>query len=169
MSGKVFGESRRISRKEVEKIVEELKVLGLHAQCEKLEICGSYRRQRQTCGDVDIVIVPKNLDDFKSWFDNVQLKKQVGKIAYYVSIDDVQIDIFIATKENFGIMTMNYTGPAGFNIFIASMCSEMGYCYTKNQILNDKKECISDFYDDYAVFEFLKLDYVEPQNRQTFF
>lgn len=168
MSGKVFGESKRATREEVERIVEILKQYGLHDQCEKLEVCGSYRRGRETCGDIDIVAIPKSLDDFKVWFSNVQLQKQIGKIAYYFSIDNVQIDIFLATKENYGIMVMNYTGPAPFNVLIASLCREMGFIYTKQQILNSERKSVSDFFDDHDVFRFLNLDYVSPHNRNTF-
>ena len=169
MSGKVFGNGNRISRQEVERIIEILRNVGLHEQCEKIEVCGSYRRQRETCGDIDIVIVPKRTEDFLSWFNNVELEKQIGKIAYYLAVDNVQIDIFVATPQTWGIMVMNYTGPAQFNVFIAAMCAEMGHRYTKQKILDSSGNCISDYFDDRAVFEFLKLDYIAPQNRQTFF
>jgi len=166
MSGKAFG-GRRVSRSEIFSIVEKLKNAGLDLVCDRYEICGSYRRERPDSGDIDIVVVPKNSEKFKEWHASLPWEIKIGKLAYYVLIDGVQIDLFVATNDEWGIKVLNYTGPPGFNQFIGAWCRMSDMTFTRSAIYDKNGIQISKGLDEKDIFKLIKMDFIEPKNRQT--
>ena len=166
MSGKVFG-GRRVTREEVASIVQMISSAGLDDFCVKYEVCGSYRRERPDSGDIDIVLIPKNLDDFNKWYETLLWEKKIGKLAYYLMIDGVQVDLFIATQSNWGSMVLNYTGPPGFNQFVGYWCRSMGLNFTRSDIRDLSGNVLSDGLDEKDIFNLINMEFIEPKNRQT--
>ncbi len=168
MSAKAMG-GRRVSRQEIDSIVSRLIDAGLPDVMEKFQVCGSYRRGRPDSGDIDIVAIPKDLDAFKEWHKNLPWETKVGFVAYYVMIDGVQIDFFLATHKNWGVKVLNYTGPASFNIFVSHWCRTIGLTFTRGGIFDKDRNEVSDQLSEEEIFNLMKMDFIEPQNRQTLF
>ena len=166
MSGKTFG-GRRVSRQETVEIVEKLAASGLSDICEKFEICGSYRRGLPDSGDIDIVALPKDMKLFLEWFDGLTWTKKIGQIAYYVLIDGVQIDIFIATQRDWGVKIINYTGPFSFNIFLDVICKMYGLRFTRNGVFDSHKNMVSQNLDENEIFNIIKMDFILPADRSS--
>lgn len=158
---------RRASRTEVDEVIEILRNSLLFNQCKEFEVCGSYRRNKETIGDLDIVFIPWDIKNFKSWFDDLKYEKKITPRGYFLSINGIQVDLFPATEDTYGVQVLNFTGPAGFSIFLSGWASIYGLKYTKYEILNSEGKNIAAGKTEEEVFEILNLDWVPPENRET--
>jgi len=115
--------------KQAQEIANELKLL-LSPYCEKIEIAGSIRRKKEFVKDIEIVCIPKR-DSIKDLFGSeietihsfhAVLSKFVinkgnirnGKYIQFQT-QGINVDLFTATKENFGLTLAVRTGSANFS------------------------------------------------------
>ena len=165
MSGAALN-GKRVKRKEIETIVDDLIKLGFKDIVEKYEICGSYRREKEDSGDIDIVFIPKSVEIYNSWFNSLKIKKRKGKLADNILIRDVQIDLFMATENSYAAMVMTWTGSRGFNIVMRGNLNKQGYVYTRNGIYDQKTgSIIENIKTEADIFDIAKINFVKPCDR----
>ena len=166
MSAKTFN-GRRATRQEAEDIAQQLVELGLNDACDEWIMGGSYRRGQETCGDVDIIVKISDLPKFTAWYDNLPFEKQKGFAAWFLKTGEIQTDLFLSSDKTWGIKCLNYTGPVGFNVFLAAWCSMLNLKFTRGGIYKDGAS-VSEYLDEKQIFDLMKMDWIEPQQRQTF-
>lgn len=165
MSGAALN-GKRASRDEIEVILEKLKDLGFNDLCEKHEVCGSYRRGKPDSGDIDIVFIPKNEDDYHKWFSSLLIEKREGYFANNILIDGVQIDLFQASQESYPTMIMTWTGSRGFNIRMRGLSRKAGYAYTRNGMYNvNTNEIVQGIITEKDIFNLVGVHYIPPEKR----
>lgn len=95
--------------------------------CEKIVVAGSIRRL-QPPTDIDFVVIPKDRAKLEQVLidlsNNTILMK--GNRIIRAKIRGVQVDVYMADRENFGAMLMTYTGPAGSNIGLRTIAKKKG-------------------------------------------
>lgn len=96
----------------------------------KIEIAGSIRRGKSNPRDVDIVLIPQSKKAKKEILDyaSKQKKGHIGqgeKLASY-NIDGAEVDLYFATKENWGAMLLYLTGPQKYNIGLRMVAKKKG-------------------------------------------
>jgi DNA ligase (NAD+) len=150
------------------------------------QIVGSYRRGLATSGDIDIVITNINNDD-KAYIDflDVLIKEKIvievlsrGKtksltIAKLAGENDrpMRVDFLYTPPDEFPFAILYFTGSKNFNTFQRQRALDLGYSLNEHGIYSmkdgTKGEKITHikFPDEKSIFEFLKMDYIEPQNR----
>jgi len=166
MSGKMM-DGNRASREEADAVIEILREALFFNLCEKFEVCGSYRRNKNDIGDLDIVFIPRNIGEFEAWFSKLPYEKKQSPRGYFLSINGIQVDFFPANEDTYGVQVLNFTGPAGFSIFLSGWAAIYGLKYTKYKILNNEGKNIAAGKTEEEVFEILNLDWVPPENRET--
>jgi DNA polymerase/3'-5' exonuclease PolX len=165
MSGAALN-GKRVKREEIESLVGKLLDLGFSDVIAKYEICGSYRRGKPDSGDIDIVFIPKSIEEYESWFDNLELEKKKGLLANNILIDDVQIDLFMAAENSYATMVMTWTGSRGFNIVMRGKLNDQGYVYTRHGIYDQKAgKMLQGIDTEKDIFNLAKISYVNPANR----
>lgn len=176
----------RIPRKEMDVHCELLKtsILSIDENFE-FEVTGSYRRQASSSGDIDILITHKHdPDDVEHLFKKIieTLKKQgyitdvfaeggkkclaVCKLKRYKRYR--RIDLLYTNKKEYPFAVLYFTGDANFNVNMRSYCMTKGLSLSEHGIKDEKS---GQFIDTGAqtekdIFEFIGLEYVEPQNRK---
>lgn len=165
MSGAALN-GKRVKREEVESLVEDLLNMGFSDVIIKYEICGSYRRGKPDSGDIDVVFIPKSLEEYEAWFNNLKIEKRKGLLANNILINDVQIDLFVATENSYAAMVMTWTGSRGFNIVMRGKLQKQGYVYTRNGVYNQSSgKIIENVFKEEDIFKLAKINYVDPCDR----
>src|SRR3989338_9168554 len=91
-------------------------------------LAGSIRRNKPFVRDIDIVIElkPQNLDKLKdSIFKLGELKLKGDKLIRLI-IKDTQVDIYIASKENYEPLLLIRTGSKEHNVKLTTRALSMG-------------------------------------------
>lgn len=133
---------------------------------EKIEFAGSLRRKKITIGDLDIIIYPK--ESFKEIVsNNIRLIFDAvdsdGPAKISGSIGKIHFDIRFADKNNYGSMLMYFTGSKEFNIKTRILAVKFGYLLNEYGLWKGEEKICGENEED--IFTFLKIDYVEPENR----
>ena len=150
-----------------EKIKAELKPF-----CERIEIAGSIRRKKEFVKDIEIVCIAKPFDVglFESGVAIVinkweKVKGELpGKYTQRILPEGIKLDLFFATKENWGLIYAIRTGSAEFSHrTLAVNWVKKGYKGIEGFLhKNDKKINI---YEEKDLFDLLEMDFIEPKNR----
>jgi DNA polymerase/3'-5' exonuclease PolX len=158
--------------------------------CSRIEIAGSIRRQKPEVGDIEIVCVPQsdaepdlfadpNLATITRSQDWIREAYRIGTIAkgnpmdgryikFLVETRDqaiVQLDLFLATPENWGLIFAIRTGSAAYSHHVlATGWVRHGY-HSKNGILIDRAGRSVPVREEEELFRLIGRPFVEPQFR----
>ena len=122
---------RRMLWAEAEELVEALVAhLRANTPIDRLEIAGSYRRRRDTVGDVDLLAVAEKPDRLVDTFLGYPGVAQViARGATKVSvrlIDGFQVDLRIVPADSFGAAWQYFTGSQSHNVALRSRARRAG-------------------------------------------
>ena len=130
-------------------------------------LAGSIRRKKPFVRDIDIVVEVQlqNLDKLKNFVSQLgELKLKGDKLVRLITNDNVQIDIYIATKENYEPLLLIRTGSKEHNIKLTIRALSMNMQLTANGLI-DKKTGKIIATSERDIFKALKMIYVEPKKR----
>ena len=164
---------------------------------EGLEViaCGSYRRGKATCGDVDVLVTHRDGSQLASLFDELLDKlrstgflthdltiSRDGRQSKYLGVCKLdkpdsrhrRLDIIVVPFEERAPALLYFTGSAHFNRSMRLLASKMGMSLSehalKSGIVRSGREkindgCVIPTPTEESVFEKLGLPYREPNER----
>lgn len=109
-------------------IAERIKA-ELAPYCDRIEIAGSIRRRKPEVGDIEIVAIPKRVED-GMLFSNIVTHpkfcilvnrwpavkgKPTGKYTQRILPEGINLDLFMADADNWGLIYAIRTGSAAFS------------------------------------------------------
>ncbi len=122
---------RRILWIEADRQVQE--ILGFMKQCPEVKniaAAGSYRRGKDTVGDLDFLVVASNADaamDHLASFDSVESIIVRGKTKMSLRLrSGLQIDLRAVAAESFGAALQYFTGSKEHNIVLRGRAKSQG-------------------------------------------
>jgi len=186
----------RMPRVEAEAMAAPLLAkLRNHPLVEEAIMTGSARREKETCKDVDVVVLVSEENHEEFW--DFEQFRQLGKMAkeindphsasrivnfgshrgsLYVENEKrgMNIDIWCANPWNFGAHVLYTTGSKGFNIWMRQQAVEQGYTLNDWGVFPASTKETKDYTKENQlsgrtekeIFEFLNLDWVEPKDRE---
>lgn len=127
--------------------VAEQLVADLAPWCIRLEVAGSIRRQRPDVGDIELVAIPQFRNEPSSlWGDEVPVNvlferinvlagegtlERLSGAERYVKLvhapSGLQLDLFLATPDNWGLIFLIRTGPADYSQWLVSEARRRGH------------------------------------------
>ena len=144
----------------------------------KYEIVGSYRRGLASSGDIDVIITSENPTIFEEFLDQLIKEKVIvevlsrgkskclviGKIAS--SNTYRRVDFLYTSPKEYPFGILYFTGSKAFNAVMRGHALSMGYSMNEHG-LSKGGVIITEpvFKEERDIFEFLKLQYIEPVNR----
>ena len=159
-----------------------------------ITICGSYRRKKDTSGDIDILLTHKNINTNNdlnniSYLTNlitILTNKQFildnltqnGNTKYmgfckFKSPYARRIDIRLVPNNSYATSLLYFTGSGDFNKNMRTYALENKYTLNEYGIYKLKPDNSKGLKiktnSEQDIFKILKLDYVEPENRTTFY
>lgn len=155
----------------------------LRPHCERIEIAGSIRREKEICGDIEIVAIPKpyetglftsGLASVVNQWEKVKGELEYGKTKYtqrilpasIVGVEGkrVAVDLFIAQVENFGSILAIRTGSSEYSHHVlAKGWTAKGY-RSEGGILKQGSKTY-EVREEIDLFNRIGIPYCEPKNR----
>lgn len=140
--------------------------------CEKFDVCGSIRRKKANCKDIDIVLLPKDNFNLRLPFLQGKIlnsgKKFIietnGQKLVRLNYQDVKVDIYIATPENYEVLKLIRTGSAEHNKKLCQLALDNGMHLRFDKGLIDADGSIIANTEEGILKELLGK-YVEPEVR----
>ncbi|WP_035907051.1 MULTISPECIES: helix-hairpin-helix domain-containing protein [unclassified Lebetimonas] len=155
---------------DVEEVAEEIrKYLLDFPGVEIVDIAGSYRRRKETVGDLDILVIADDYMKVSEYFTKYKRVKEVyskGLTRSTVFLDNsLQIDLRAVTKESYGSALHYFTGSKAHNIAIRKMAIDMGLKVNEYGIYKGTKRIAGKSEEE--VYETMGLRYIEPELREN--
>jgi DNA polymerase/3'-5' exonuclease PolX len=197
--GKFLGDIPRKEIQKVEKILEDIiKKINKEYKLNEtnkyiFQICGSYRREKDTSGDIDVLISKigtemDNPDDVNHLDIFIQkLKKPIKKNDNQpLLVDDItdksyetkymgfskykdnpfrRIDIRYVAHDVFPSALLYFTGSAKLNTDMRKIAKKMGYKLSEYGLTKISDGSKVPIESEYDVFKFLEIEYLAPRLR----
>ncbi len=165
----------------------------LEPQCERIQIAGSIRRKCAIIGDIEIVAIAKPILDLfggptgeteVDWLfrqDSPIVMTKNGPRYKQFTVEDknneYQVDLFLATPENWGYILMLRTGPEDFS---KRMVTPVGFgglkpnrylvsdgsVWEKESHRGTPIETIVGVEEEVEMFRLWGMNYIEPEERR---
>lgn len=151
-------------------------------------ICGSYRRQKETSNDIDILVTSKNTpkekikDVFKKIIDHLRKIKfiidditdnnpKTKYMGYCQYLDNPirRIDIRFIEHQSYSAAMLYFTGSKEFNKKMRGIAEIQGFLlneYGLYIVREDKENELVPTYSEKEIFEYLGMEYIDPVNRK---
>jgi DNA polymerase (family 10) len=154
---------------------------------------GSLRRLAPTIGDIDILVklktqnsklkttsdvvksksdlvkpqIYKNLIDYFTQFPKtIKIDNAGEKKASIIVSPNIQIDLRIAERKNYGSMLQYFTGSKTHNIKLREYALKKGYSLSEYGIKDLKTKKLLEFEKEEDFYRFLGLSYIPPELRE---
>jgi DNA polymerase/3'-5' exonuclease PolX len=149
-----------------------------------MEICGSYRRVRETSGDIDILLTCKEpkCNDYlrkvvdllteKTYLVDHLTKKGLTKymgICHLFNGQYVRIDIRYIKYDSFAPALLYFTGSGGLNRKMRELANTQGYTineYGVYKYMDKKKGDEIRVKTERDIFELIGMEYLHPRERE---
>lgn len=141
------------------------------------DIVGSYRRNLESSGDIDLLIQSndsKDLDDLvsklieKNYLTNILAygKHKLMGICKLPKTPYRRIDILLTPPSEYPFALLYFTGSNLFNIAMRSYASTLGYTLNEKALIKDKKRLTS-ITSEEEIFDVLRLKFKTPPERKN--
>ncbi len=134
----------------------------------KVEVAGSYRRRKETVGDLDILVVAKNWQEVTDYFVRYEGVKEVvskGPTRSTVILrNDLQVDLRSVAAESYGSALHYFTGSKAHNIKIRKMAVERGWKINEYGIFDGDKRLGGE--TEEGIYRLMGLCYIAPELRE---
>jgi DNA polymerase/3'-5' exonuclease PolX len=162
----------------------------LEPHCERIEIAGSVRRKKPEVKDIELVCIPKEVggsdlfggeykyrsDAFVDVFNAavshnlIQVLKGHPREGKYVQIFvegyNIKIDIFIASKTNWGFIYAIRTGSGDYSHKVLGYAwTQHGYHGQDGHLYRGNRRI--DVPEEEDLFRLIKVPFIEPQLREV--
>jgi DNA polymerase/3'-5' exonuclease PolX len=151
----------------------------------KAVIVGSYRRGAVTSGDIDVLLMlPDSLSEvernklFKKAISNYQSKNYIKDILAQgdkkcLAVSQLEgkparrLDLLMTPEAEFAYAILYFTGSDLFNVAFRSYALSKGYTLNEHTMKpTGDAAAPPPLKDEKDIFDFLELDYVEPNMRR---
>jgi DNA polymerase (family 10) len=142
-------------------------------QIQQLEFAGSYRRGKETVGDLDILVDSIEsaavMDHFGS-FDEITSVIVRGETKMSVRLEDeFQVDLRVVPADSFGAALQYFTGSKDHNVVVRGKAKQMGLRVNEWGVYDTtgKEEKWVAGKSEIDVYAALDLPYFEPEIREA--
>ncbi len=165
---------KRIYWSEADKIVAALRAhLRACPAVEQLEFAGSYRRGKETVGDLDALVVSADHDqvmDCLGQFENVAETMVRGATKMSVRLTSgLQIDLRVVPPESFGAALQYFTGSKEHNVVLRGRAKQRGLKINEYGVfqMDGEAQTYVAGATEADVYRALELPVIDPELREA--
>lgn len=163
------GAAARIKRPVAEDVAEPLLryIRGAEGVKEGA-IAGSYRRRKETVGDLDIVVAatrgPEVIERFVAYEDVAQILARGPTRSSVVLRNGMQVDLRVVSAANYGAALMYFTGSKAHNIALRGIAAARGLKLNEYGLFDGTRRVAGRTEEE--VYRVFALPYIEPELRE---
>ena len=154
-------------------IVEQVtKALREHPQVSRVEVCGSYRRGKETVHDLDFLASSKQPQAVIDAF--VALPMFISTIAHgstKASVrtkDGLQCDLRVVENEAFPFALNYFTGSKEHNVAMRQRCLDRGWSLNEYAItVSEGADAPPRIHEEREIYRALGMEFIEPELREN--
>ncbi|WP_425446746.1 DNA polymerase/3'-5' exonuclease PolX [Dethiothermospora halolimnae] len=135
----------------------------------KVTVAGSYRRRKETIGDIDILVTCKDrdivMDKFTNYEDVNKVVSQGNTKSTIILNSGLQVDLRVVDGESYGSALLYFTGSKAHNVVLRSIAKDKGLKVSEYGIFKGDKNLASK--TEESVYKKLGLSYIVPELREN--
>lgn len=136
----------------------------------KIEVAGSYRRKKETIGDIDILVTsnkPKEVMDFVAGMKDVADVIASGRTKTSVRLQNgAQVDVRVLKDSEFGSALQYFTGNKAHNVEVRKLALSKGYTLNEYGLYTRKTKKWVAGKTEKQIYAKLGLAWIPPELRQ---
>ena len=153
-------------KEDVEEIIKRLKKIK---EVKKIEVAGSYRRKKETVGDIDILIASsfpiKIMNEFVSMPNVIKIWGKGETKASVRMAKGYDVDLRIVNINSFGSAMQYFTGSKEHNIALRKLAISKGYKLNEYGLF--KKDIFKAGKTEEDIYNKLGMQYICPEMREN--
>jgi DNA polymerase (family 10) len=134
----------------------------------RVVVAGSYRRRRDTVGDLDILVTAKDgpaVGDRLVGYENVAEVLAHGPTRTTVMLrSGLQVDVRAVPEESYGAALLYFTGSKAHNIALRSLAIERGWKLNEYGLFAGRRRIAGATEEE--IYEKLGLSFIPPELRE---
>lgn len=175
MQAKILENARRVGERtrrfpraelvdDVEKLLKKIRsVPGI----EKCEVAGSFRREKETVGDIDVLAVTKSAKEVSDAIAELPIVRDVvahgdKKISFDLT-SGIRVDVRLVLRDQWGAALLYFTGSKEHNIALRKKAIQRGWKLNEYGLFEGEKIIASR--EEKDIYVALGLPFYEPKNR----
>jgi DNA polymerase (family 10) len=165
-------EKKRVKLVVAEQIADSLAgYLRKEKGVKEIIVAGSYRRRKETVGDLDILATCKKdskiMERFVNYEDAVKTISQGKTRSSVVLRSGLQVDLRVVPEVSYGSALHYFTGSKDHNIAVRKMGVKRGLKINEYGVFKGKKDKRIAGRTEEEIYEQVGLPYIEPELREN--
>ena len=167
--------NRRLTRDAAERLVELLRIhLSACHAIVKFDFAGSYRRGKETVGDLDILAVSDQpaeaMAHFVAFPDTREVILQGSTKSSIRVVDAFQVDLRVVPESSWGAALQYFTGSKEHNVVLRGIAKKLGLRLNEYSLapIDDESKVVAGA-DETGIYRALGLSLVLPEFRENRF
>jgi len=149
----------------VENIIEDLKS---HKEIIEAIPAGSYRRMKETVGDIDILVMTEESEKAVNIFCSLKGVERVlaqgDTKGSCIFSGNIQVDLRAIPPESFGSALQYFTGSKAHNVHLRSIAKQKGLKISEYGVFKEDKKIAGENEED--VYKSIGLIWIPPEMRE---
>ncbi len=140
----------------------------LSKEVKDIEVAGSYRRGKETVGDIDILGISRDAGKAMEFFVNYPETSRVisrGKAKTSVMLHaGIQVDFRVFEKDSYGAALLFFTGSQAHNVALRRICQEKGFKLNEYGIYRGEERVAGT--SETEMYKKMGLPFIAPEMRE---
>ncbi|MFP8489783.1 DNA polymerase/3'-5' exonuclease PolX [Gracilimonas sp. Q87] len=140
-------------------------------EADEIKIAGSYRRHKETVGDIDILATGSDEDAISNHFTNFEDVKDVikkGEKRTSVHLNSgLQVDLAVLSKKSYGAALLYFTGSKSHGIQLRERALDQDLKVNEYGVFKQSSDKPIASKTEKEVYEALDLEWIPPELREN--
>ena len=173
--GIVMQAAMRLRLDQAEQLVENLRAhFDGCPSLERLDFAGSYRRRKETIGDLDILVISNNAEEVMNRFGSFpQVQEVIGRGETKMSVrlsNAFQVDLRVVPQKSWGAALQYFTGSKEHNVHVRSIAKSKGLKISEYGVFKEIDEGTPIAgEDEHSLYAAIGLPWIPPVLRENRF
>lgn len=143
-------------------------------QVNRVEVAGSYRRRKETVGDLDILVISEAgegvIDSFVNFEDVDQVISEGETRSSVILRSGLQVDLRVVPAESYGAALMYFTGSKSHNIALRDLAQDQDLKINEYGVFrsgeNEQEDQVAGESEE-EIYGLFDLPYILPELREN--